>query len=294
METAYVDRTVLCSALVGAHRVAYRAWGDWSSAPGDGAKAPPVLVCLHGLTRNGRDFDALGAALGAEFRVICPDLPGRGRSDWLPDAASYRIEQYVADMLSLLSSLGVRRVNWLGTSLGGLVGLVLASLPDSPVERLVLNDIGPGIEPAAMQRIASYVGRTLHFADEQEAERYVRLVSGPFGQLSDADWQHLTRVVLRPRPKGGFEFNYDPAIAEAFRRVTADTDFDLWPYYRRITCPTLVVRGESSDLLSRETAAAMATCGPHPRVVEIAGVGHAPMFLDAGQIALVRDFLVPG
>ena len=290
MNTAYVDGSVLCAGPVGAHRVAYREWGGWRDRTASDSSPPPVLVCVHGLTRNGLDFDTLGAALGGEFRVICPDLPGRGSSDWLSDPSYYRLETYVADMLELLRQLGVQHVHWLGTSLGGLVGMLLASLPDSPVVRLVLNDIGPRIERVALQRIAGYVGQTRVFSDIHEAERYVRLVSAPFGALSDADWQHLTQVVLRPRREGGFEFNYDPAIAEAFRRVTAASDFDLWPFYRRIRCPTLVMRGELSDLLSRESAAEMAACGPHARVVEIAGVGHAPMFLDPAQIALVRGF----
>lgn len=288
MDTPHVDRSVLCASPGGLHRVAYREWGG-----GEGARDKPALVCLHGLTRNGRDFDALGAALGDEFRVVCPDLPGRGRSDWLADADSYGLGQYVADMVTLIARLDVERVCWLGTSLGGLVGMLLAGLPETPIERLLLNDIGPRLEAAALRRIGDYLGRAPSFADEAEAERYVRRVSAPFGALADADWQHLTRVVLRRTLDGGYELNFDPAIAESFRRAASTGEIDLWPCYEQIVCPTLLVRGAESDLLSRTTVRRMAACGPRPKCVEIAGVGHAPTFIAPEQIALARAFFRP-
>ena len=196
--------------------------------------------------------------------------------------------------MTLIARLDVERVCWLGTSLGGLVGMALAGLPGSPIERLLLNDVGPRLEAEALRRIGSYLGRAPRFADFAEAERYVRLVGAPFGALPDADWRHLTEVVLRPLPEGGYALNFDPAIVESFRRAASSDALDLWACFERMTCPTLLVRGASSDLLSRATASEMAARGPRPRVVEIAGVGHAPMFLDAQQIALARDFFRAG
>ena len=280
----YVDRTVQCASPVGLHRMAYREWGA--------ADNPRVLICVHGLTRNGQDFDPLASALASEFRVICPDIVGRGRSEWLPSASLYGIPQYVADMVTLIARLDVECVSWLGTSLGGLVGMALASLDGSPVSRLLLNDLGPRIEAVALRRIADYLGRAPRFASEEEAERYIRQVGTPYGSLSSAQWRHLTRVVLRRVADGGFELNFDPAIAESFRLAIAGGDIDLWPVYERIRCPTLLVRGELSDLLSRETAQAMAERGPRPRVIEVPRVGHAPMFLDEAQIAIARDFFL--
>ena len=280
----YVDRTVQCASPVGLHRMAYREWGA--------ADNPRVLICVHGLTRNGQDFDPLASALASEFRVICPDIVGRGRSEWLPSASLYGIPQYVADMVTLIARLDVECVSWLGTSLGGLVGMALASLDGSPVSRLLLNDLGPRIEAVALRRIADYLGRAPRFASEEDAERYIRQVGAPYGSLSGAQWRHLTRVVLRRVADGGFELNFDPAIAESFRLAIAGGDIDLWPVYERIRCPTLLVRGELSDLLSRETAQAMAERGPRPRVIEVPRVGHAPMFLDEAQIAIARDFFL--
>ena len=295
MDTPYVDRSVLCASPGGLHRVAYREWGGRGVRGDEHGRDKPVLLCLHGLTRNGRDFDALGAALGGEFRVVCPDLPGRGRSDWLPDPGGYGLEQYVSDMMTLIARLDVERVGWLGTSLGGLVGMCLAGHPEAPIERLLLNDIGPRLEAAALRRIGDYLGRAPAFADEAEAERYVRRVSAPFGTLSDADWRHLTQVVLRRTLDGGYELNFDPAIAESFRRATdgGGSDLDLWSSYEKIVCPTLLVRGAESDLLSRATVRRMAACGPRPQCIEIAGVGHAPMFIVPEQIALAHDFFRP-
>lgn len=278
-------RSVLCGSRSGLHRMAYREWGE--------ADNPRVLICVHGLSRNARDFDTLARALAGDYRVVCPDVVGRGLSDWLADPSGYLVEQYVADMLVLIARLDVERVHWLGTSMGGLIGMVLASLSGSPISRLVLNDVGPVITPESIRRIGEYIGRAPKFASVADAETYIRVVSAPFGQLSDAQWRELTESSLRPAAGGGFEMRYDPAIADAFRRAT-NGPIDLWPIYGRVRCPTLVVRGAQSDLLSAQTLREMAERGPRAQTAEVPGVGHAPMFLDEGQIAIVRRFLLNG
>lgn len=284
-DPAFAQRSVLCTSPSGLHRMAYTEWGEREN--------PRVLICVHGLSRNGRDFDALAGALAGDYRVICPDVVGRGLSDRLRDASGYTIEQYVADMMVLIARLDVDNVHWLGTSMGGLIGMVLASLPGAPITRLVLNDVGPVLAAASMARIADYLGRAPQFASLADAENYIRAVSAPFGALSEAQWRELTVSSVRAASGGGLEMRYDPAIATAFRRATSDGVIDLWPIYDRVRCPTLVVRGAQSDLLTVDTAQAMAARGPRPQVVEVPEVGHAPMFLDAAQIAIVRKFL-PG
>ena len=274
--------SVCCASPSGLHRMVYAQWGARDN--------PRVLLCVHGLARNGSDFEQLARALAADYRVVCPDLVGRGRSDWLRDPAGYSIAQYVADLLVLIARLDVERVDWLGTSLGGLIGMALASLDGAPVARLVLNDVGPLIAGEALARIGDYLGRAPKFASVADAESYIRQVSAPFGALSDANWRQLTESSLRQCADGRFEMRYDPAIAQSFRRAVG-TDLDLWPIYDRISCPTLLVRGELSDLLSAATAQAMAGRGPRPQVVSVPGVGHAPMFMDEPQIAIVADFL---
>ncbi len=280
----FKQRHVQCLSPSGLHRMAYTEWGE-----GDN---PRVLVCVHGLTRNCRDFDDLAAAFARHYRVICPDVAGRGLSDRLRDAASYAVPQYVADMVTLLARINVERVDWLGTSMGGLIGMALAALEDSPIQRLVLNDVGPVVEIDALRRIAGYVGADPTWASFDEALAYVRSVSAPFGSLSEEAWRRLTESSLARRADGRWGFRYDPRIAEGFRASFADKDIDLWGLYDRIACPTLAIRGAESDLLSRAVWRQMGERGPRAALVEIPGVGHAPMFLDPNQISIVRDFLL--
>jgi pimeloyl-ACP methyl ester carboxylesterase len=279
-----VEHELRCASPAGLHRMAYTEWGEREN--------PNVLVCVHGLTRNGRDFDDLARALAADYRVICPDVVGRGRSDWLRDPAHYVFPQYVADMMVLLARLDVDTVHWLGTSMGGLIGMWIASQKDSPIARLVLNDVGPLIPVASLQLVGEYVGRAPKFDTYEDAEKYVRLVSQPFGRLSDAQWRHLTEYSLQRADDGRLEMRYDPAIGEPFRHQLSAGDVDLWPIYDAIRCPTLVVRGADSEVLTRATLNEMASRGPRPQTAEIAGVGHPPMFLDETQIGVVRDFLL--
>ena len=265
------------------HRLAYVAWG----AP----ECPRVLVCVHGLTRNGRDFDFLAAALEDRYRIACPDVVGRGASAWTASAKDYAVPQYLADATALLARLGVETVDWLGTSMGGMMGMFAAATPGSPVRRLILNDIGPFIPKAALERIATYVGADPHFADLDAVEQYLRKVHAPFGNLSDAQWRHMAVHGARPLDGGGFGLAYDPAIANAFQG-DATTDVDLWAIWDRIKCPVLVLRGAESDLLLRETAEEMTRRGPKARLIEFAGCGHAPALMAPEQIAAVRDWLL--
>ncbi len=277
-------RSVLCASPRGLHRMAYTEWGD--------ARNPQVLVCVHGLTRSGRDFERLARELASHYRVVCPDLAGRGDSDWLPDASLYAPPQYMSDLVTLVARLDVAQVHWVGTSLGGIVGILLAAQKYTPIGRLVLNDIGPAIGHAALERIGQYVGRAPAFARIEDAEAYLRTVAAPFGAHSDAEWRFLTENVVRAAPEGGYRMHYDPALGDAFRAGTPEGDLEFWELYDAIRCPTLVLRGEHSDVLARETFARMAERGPKAKCDEIAGVGHAPTLLHADQIALVREFLL--
>lgn len=276
--------SVQCVSPSGIHRMAYTEWG----APDN----PRVLICVHGLTRNARDFDRLAGALAQHYRVVCPDVVGRGQSGRLRDPAGYGIPQYVADMMTLIARLNVDSVHWVGTSMGGLIGMALASLEGSPIRKMLLNDVGPLITVESLQRIATYVGIDPTWATFDAALAFVKLVSAPFGQLSDADWVHLTEHGVGQRSDGTWGFLYDPAIAAPFKAAFVDKDIDLWPVYELITCPTMVVRGAESDLLTRETWQAMGERGPRAKLAEIPGVGHAPMFLSDDQIAVARDFLL--
>jgi pimeloyl-ACP methyl ester carboxylesterase len=259
------------------------AWTEWG--PPDGA---PV-VCVHGLTRTGRDFDALAAALaGQGRRVLCPDLPGRGASDWLPDPSLYAPPSYVIALAHLLARLE-GPVDWVGTSLGGICGIALAATPGNVLRRLVLNDIGSFVPKASLARIQEYIGETPSFADLPALEAYLRMVHAPFGPLTDAEWRHLAETSARRGPAGEITLHYDPAIAAPILE-TEPVDMDLSPFWAAVVAPTLLIRGADSDLLLPETARAMAT-RPGVELVEIAGCGHAPALMDRDQIGLVTRFL---
>jgi len=284
MAEDFRQRTVQCVSASGLHRMAYTEWGDRAN--------PKVLLCVHGLARCGRDFDALAKAMAGEYRVVCPDVPGRGLSAWLKNPMEYQVETYTADMVTLLARLDAECVHWVGTSMGGLIGMTLASLPETPLQKLVLNDVGPVITAASLARIGQYLGLAPQFPDFAAAVQYIRLVSATFGAHSDAEWSTLTEHVVRRQADGSFRLHYDPAIAVPFRAVRVEKDIELWPLYDAIRCPTLVIRGDASDLLRRETLQEMAGRGPRARTVEIPGVGHAPTLLHADQIAIVREFLL--
>lgn len=280
----FTQRSVQCISPSGLHRMAYTEWGERDN--------PRVLLCVHGLTRNARDFDRLAEAMSSHYRVICPDVVGRGRSGRLRNPAGYGIPQYAADMVTLIARLNVETVDWVGTSMGGLIGMALASQEGSPIRKLLLNDVGPVITVESLKRIGSYVGTDPIWAGFDEALAFVKAISAPFGALSEAQWYALTESSVAQRADGRWGFVYDPQIAAPFKAAFGDQDIDLWPVYEQIVCPTLVLRGADSDLLTRETWQAMGLRGPRARLAEIQGVGHAPMFMTEEQISIARDFLL--
>ncbi|HEY6898397.1 MAG TPA: alpha/beta hydrolase [Rhodocyclaceae bacterium] len=278
------EGSVRCISPQGLHRMAYVEFGD--------PRNPRVLVCAHGLTRNGRDFDWLAEALKDDYRVICPDVVGRGRSDWLKVPAGYGFPQYLSDMTTLLARIGAEEVDWVGTSMGGLIGMMLAGQMGFPIRRLVLNDVGPLISPESLKRIGEYVGNAPAFASPEEAERYLRVICKPFGPISDEQWAHLIRHGIRPTADGQYRMHYDPAIGEPFRQAFVYQAVDLWPVYDAIPCPTMILRGAESDVLAPEVFAEMQQRGPKAKGVEFPGIGHAPILMERGQIDVVRDFLL--
>lgn len=281
-------KMVQCLSPTGLHRMAYQSWGDDDN--------PRVLVCVHGVTRVSDDFDRLAESLSEHYRVICPDVVGRGRSDWLRDPRHYIVPQYVSDMVTLIARLDVTQVDWVGTSMGGLIGMGLAALPDSPVRKMVINDIGPNLNFPALSRIGEYIAQDVRFDSFEAGRDYIRTVSAPFGTHSDDEWDKLARDVLRKDNEGSWRRHYDLAIAKGFEGITEEStkrgEAALWAAYDAIRAPVLLVRGSESDLLTRETAQAMTERGPCAQLAEIPGVGHAPTFMHDDQIALVKNFLL--
>jgi pimeloyl-ACP methyl ester carboxylesterase len=273
----------LCLGPKGYHRMAFVSW---SEVGGDGVPT----ICVHGLTRNSRDFDPLAAHLAKKGPVLAPDVVGRGASDWLRDPAFYAVPYYAADIASLIARLDVKEVNYVGTSMGGLIGMVLAGQPGSPIRRLVLNDIGPFVPKASLERIGGYVGNQQRFASLGALEAYLRTVHAPFGPLTDAQWAHMAQYGSRKLEDGARVLSYDPGIAVPMRQGPIN-DVVLWPLYDQIACPTLVMRGATSDLLLPETAQEMAARGPKAEIYEVAGCGHAPALMAEDQIARVAAFL---
>ncbi len=273
-----------CLSPHGFHRLHYYEWGNPANSK--------VLICVHGLTRNGRDFDELALALSGEYRVLCPDIPGRGKSEWLGHKADYTYPVYCADMATLIARSGAQSVDWVGTSMGGLIGMLLAAQPNSPIRRLVMNDVGPFIPKVSLERLATYVGKPVSYESFDAFEQYIRVICASFGPLTDAQWRHLAETTAKRNEDGRWGTNYDPAIALPFSGPIADVV--LWPFWDQVKCPTLLVRGKDSDLLLTETAREMTTRGPKAKLVEFAGIGHAPMLMEQEQIAVVREFLAAG
>jgi pimeloyl-ACP methyl ester carboxylesterase len=281
------QRYVQCASPAGLHRIAYTEWG----APDN----PRVLVCVHGLTRSGRDFDRLAAALSPVYRVVCPDVAGRGLSSWLANPIYYGIPQYVGDMVTLIARLGVETVDWFGTSMGGLIGMAFAGLKDSPIRKMIVNDVGPHVEPVAIERIGNYLGQPVSFATQQEAIDHAALLAQSFGPLTPDEWREINTPLVHERD-GAWRFRYDPRIAEPFTQTTPELaalgEAALWQSFASTEGPVLVVRGERSDLLSRETVAKMIEKGRNVSSIEIPGVGHAPAFLSADQIDIAKRFFI--
>jgi len=290
MQTEQVRiESVQCISPAGLHRMFYKDWGDVAN--------PNILVCVHGVTRVADDFDVLARELMRDYRVICPDVVGRGRSDWLKAPQYYQLPQYVSDMVTLLARLNTNKISYLGTSMGGMIGMVLASLPENPIQKLILNDIGPAMNLASLEFISDYIGQSIKFSTFDEAAQYIRSISPTFGQHTEEQWNKIAKDVLRQDKDGSWIKHYDLNIAIPMRqgvnpealRVIEST---LWAQYDAIRCPTLLLRGAESALISEETAIQMTERGPKAQLVEFPKVGHAPTLVHAEQIAPIREFLL--
>jgi pimeloyl-ACP methyl ester carboxylesterase len=265
------------------HRIAFTEWGK--------PDHEQVLLCVHGLTRNGRDFDCLATNLETHYRVICPDVAGRGRSEWLDVKEDYNYPTYCADIAALIARLHTEQVDWVGTSMGGIIGMLLAAQPNAPVRRLVINDIGPFIPRTALERIGQYLGAGPHFDSLTDAASYLRHVHAGFGPLTDDQWVHLARHSVHHATGGQYSLMYDPAIALPFKTEPMQ-DINMWDTWERIRCPVLVLRGIESDVLLEETAAEMQTRGPPTEVVQFRDIGHAPALMAKDQIDTIRNWLL--
>jgi pimeloyl-ACP methyl ester carboxylesterase len=261
------------------------SYADWGAAG-----AARTVVCVHGLTRSGRDFDHLARVLARDRRVICPDIAGRGLSDPLTEPEDYALPTYVGHMVQLLSALGLAAVDWVGTSMGGLIGMGVAAMEASPIRKLVLNDVGPFLPKTALQRINTYLGRDLRFASLDTLEAHLREIHAGFGPLTDAEWRHLAEHSAARREDGRFGLNYDQRLSQPMTTGPIE-DVDLWPVWDEIRCPVLVLRGIDSDLLLPATAAEMTRRGPKAEVIEVDGTGHAPALMAKDQIAIVAAWL---
>jgi pimeloyl-ACP methyl ester carboxylesterase len=279
--TTMREGAVRCLDPHGFHWMRYTEWGD--------ERNPRVLLCVHGLTRNGRDFDMLAEGLADAYRVVCPDVVGRGRSDWLRDSADYTYPVYLNDLNSLMAKVGAETVDWVGTSMGGILGMILASVPGTPVRKLVLNDVGCEITKVSLERIGKYLGMDPPFASLEAIEAEIRRVS-PFGPLTDEQWRHMALHSSKQGEDGKYRFRYDPGIARNFHAAPLAA-VNLRPYWNQCHGPVLVVRGEHSDLLAAETLEEMKR-RPHTEALVVRDTGHAPMLMSAEQIGAVRHFLL--
>jgi len=265
----------------GFHRLAYYEWGESSN--------DNIVICAHGLTRNGRDFDYLASALQKDYRVICPDFPGRGQSDWLDDKNNYDYPYYLQAFTALIARLNCQEINWVGTSMGGLTGMLIASLPGNPVIKLVLNDIGPEVPASALASLAEYVGKQPEFESLDSLKQQLKTIHAGFGQLSEEQWQHLAQHSHRTLDNGHIKLSYDPDIAKSFKRLAGE-DINLWPVWNAVHCPILILRGAESPLLTKPTALKMAERN-QTTLIEIPGTAHAPALMAEEQIAIVENWL---
>lgn len=266
-----------------AHTIVYWQWGDASK---------PAVVCVHGLTRNGRDFDFLARALAADFRVICPDMPGRGESQRLTDPNGYSYPSYVADILFMMSSLKLDKIRWVGTSMGGIIGMMLTNVKPGLITGLVINDIGCLIPAAGLKRIMGYAGSAPVFKTRAEAEAALRERCAPYGIKDEAHWQQLFAHSFHTNADGTLSFACDPAISATFPKAENVADIDLWSLWEGVSkVPVLLIRGAESDILPKAVAEQMKAQHKRLTLTEIAGSGHAPALMEAGQVTLIQDWL---
>ena len=268
--------------------LSYTEWGD--------AQSSHKIFCVHGLTRNSRDFDFLARELVNSPNpphIICPDMAGRGQSDWLDNPEEYNNQTYLMDCLDLIRHLDWSELDWVGTSMGGIIGMSLAAMPENPVRTLVLNDIGPFIPKAALMRIAAYLGsKPLIFNTLKEAENHLRFIHASFGNLTDREWQHLAKYGTRTidNPAGALMMHYDPTIGQAFTQNIDDIEF--WPVWQAITADVVLLRGENSDILLEKTVRKMKSSKEKLRFHEFANVGHAPALMSLDQINVIKNALL--
>lgn len=281
----YSNHFVYGLGFHGFHRIHYL---EWNSGP---KRQKDTLVCVHGLTRNARDFDYFAEKMSSDYRVICPDVVGRGESDHLIDPEGYTYLQYNADMNAVLARLNVPEVDWIGTSMGGIIGMVLAAQPQSPIRRLVINDIGPTVKREPQLAIAEYIGRSGTFKDLDEVENYFRGIYKEFAPMTDEDWKQFAKHSTRRMQTGQYRLKFDHRIGDVFRDNLSPFDFDMWDTWDNISCPVLVLRGENSTFLTEEIAERMLTCGPHTTLVTFSETGHTPTLRNEEQVDIVRDWL---
>jgi len=267
------------------HRMAYHAWGN--------PRNSKVLLCVHGLTRRGSDFKTLAEAMCSDYYVVCPDVVGRGDSDRLSNPMQYAVLQYVADIAQLVKTLGVSQVDWFGTSMGGLIGMVYAAMPNSPIRKMLINDVGPKIEAEAIKRLGSYVGQPFSFANRADALNRLNTICASFGEHTPDEWETYNGPMLIER-NGLWIMHYDPDIAVPFASVNPIMakagEMAMWHAFKQIHIPMLIIRGAQSDLLSAATVEQMCKVNPYARSIEIPNVGHAPAFVKKEQVALAQEF----
>ena len=278
------EKSLMALGPHGFHRIYYTEWGDPDN--------DRVLICVHGLTRNCRDFDNIARIMSDHYRVICPDVVGRGQSDWLQYPEDYGYPLYVTDLVTIIARSGAATVDWLGTSMGGLIGMFIAAQSGAPVNRLILNDIGAYVPLSAIQRIGDYLGNSPNFPDIPAAVDYMKEIAAPFGPLTDEQWHHLTVHSLKRLDNGEYTTRYDPDIAMGIRENTVDVA--LWEYWDAVRCPVLLLWGQESDLLTDDIIQQMTRRGPAVTVKAFEGVGHTPMLFADDQVAAVRDWLLQG
>lgn len=277
------EKSIVCPHQGGEHRFVYYEWGDPDN--------DQVLLCVHGLARTGRDFDHVARAMRDRYRVICPDMVGRGKSGQLDVKADYNYPQYLQDLGALLAAEKPGQLDWLGTSMGGMTGMILAAQPVNPIRRLILNDVGAALAGETVTYLQAWFGEAKHFADLDEAEAYCRDIYKPFGDLSDEEWREIATNTVKPAAGGGYELHYDQGIAENVRKLEP-VDVALWEVWEAVRCPVLLLHGKSSIVLRDDTVQRMLEKGPKTDLVEFEGIGHAPTLTREAQIQPIRDWLL--
>ncbi len=283
---AYSKHYHLGLGFHGFHRINYLEWGDPKEFPHQ-----ETLLCVHGLTRNARDFDYFAQAMCETYRVVCPDVVGRGDSDHITTSDAYNYFQYNADMNALIARLNVTELNWVGTSMGGIIGMVLASVPQSPVKRLVINDIGPEVSRDAQMTIAQYIGKEQDFDRLDDVADWLRSIYVEFAPMTDDDWLHMAKYSSRRTQSGKYRLKVDHRVGESFRESISYFNVEMWDTWEKIVCPVLVLRGKNSSFLSEATAERMLSCGPETTLVEFDDTGHTPTLRDDEQVDVIREWL---